>query len=94
MDFLPHRDYHEAFVEYQSRLLAQFDVMAEEYHFHNVDATRSIREVFQALKRELRPLLADMKPVSIEEAEAELAEARAESQRSGHNRKQEEATPS
>jgi dTMP kinase len=93
MDFLPHRDYHEAFVEYQSRLLAQFDVMAEEYRFRNVDATRSIREVFQTLKCEIRPLLADMKPVSIEEAKAELAEVRAESQWSGQNRKLEATTP-
>jgi dTMP kinase len=46
MDFLPHRDYYDAFVEYQTRLLAQFDAMADEYDFQRIDATRSIREVF------------------------------------------------
>ena len=63
MDFLPHRDYYEAFVEYQTRLLAQFEAMVEEYHFHRVDATQSIREVFQTLKTQVQLVLADMKPV-------------------------------
>lgn len=79
MDFLPHRDYHEAFVEYQSRLLAQFDAMSEAYKFRRIDATRSIREVFQDLKTEIEQALADMKPVAPAKAKMELAEARAES---------------
>jgi dTMP kinase len=80
MDFLAHRDYYDAFVEYQTRLLAQFDAIAEEYSFQRIDATQSIREVFQALKSELRKVLADMKPIAPEVAEVELAEAKAESQ--------------
>lgn len=64
MDFLPHRDYYEAFVEYQSRLLAQFEAMAEEYNFCRIDATQSIREVFQALTIEIEKVLADMKPMA------------------------------
>ncbi|MFN2290663.1 MAG: dTMP kinase [Anaerolineae bacterium] len=79
MDFLPHRDYYEAFVEYQSRLLAQFDAMSEAYDFCPIDATRSIREVFQDLKTEIEHTLADMKPVAPAIAEMELAEAKAES---------------
>lgn len=79
MDFLPHRDYYEAFVEYQSRLLAQFDAMSETYKFRRIDATRSIREVFQDLKTEIEQALADMKPVAPAIAKMELAEARAES---------------
>jgi dTMP kinase len=74
MDFLPHRDYYEAYVEYQSRLLAQFDSIAAEYDFRRIDATQSIREVFQELKTEIGNLLADMKPVSLQEAEEELAQ--------------------
>ncbi len=80
MDFLPHRDYYEAFVEYQSRLLAQFEIMAEEYDFHRIDATRSIREVFQDLKAEIEQVLAGMMPIPPEEAERELAEVQAERQ--------------
>ncbi len=70
MDFLPNRDYYEAFVEYQSRLLAQFEAMAEEYQFQRIDATRSIREVFQQLTTEIEKVLAGMKPADrAEEAE-------------------------
>lgn len=73
MDLLPNRDYYEAFVEYQSRLLAQFEAMAEEYDFRRIDATLSIREVFQALTTELDRVLADMKPIPPHEAKQELA---------------------
>jgi dTMP kinase len=79
MDFLPHRDYYDAFVEYQSRLLAQFDALSEAYDFRQIDATRTIREVFQDLKTEIEQVLADMKPVAPAIAAMELAEARAES---------------
>ena len=79
MDFLPNRDYYDAFVEYQSRLLAQFEAIAEEYDFHRVDATRSIRAVFQDLKDGIQDVLAGMKPIHPELAEAELAEAQTRS---------------
>jgi dTMP kinase len=81
MDFLPNRDYYEAFVEYQSRLLAQFEALVEEYCFHRIDATRSIREVFQSLTVEIDKVLSDMKPISPAQAEREL-EALAESKSS------------
>ena len=75
MDFLPHRDYYEAFVEYQSRLLAQFDLMGEEYEFRRVDATQSIREVFQHLQAEILRVLAELKPIAPQKAEIELTNA-------------------
>jgi dTMP kinase len=78
MDTLPNRDYYEAFVEYQSRLLAQFETLVDEYDFRRIDATRSIREVFQALTTEVEAVLSDMKPIPLEEAERELSEAIAE----------------
>jgi len=86
MDHLPNRDYYEAFVEYQSRLLAQFEALVEEYHFHRIDATQSIREVFQALTAELEKVLSDMKPIPLARAERELSEAQAEtdSRRAAH----------
>lgn len=79
MDHLSNRDYYEAFVEYQSRLLAQFEALVEEYDFHRVDATQSIREVFQSLTIEIEKVLSGMKPISLAQAERELSEARAES---------------
>jgi dTMP kinase len=90
MDFLPNRDYYEAFVEYQTRLLAQFEAMADEYDFHRIDATQSIRAVFQSLKAGIKEVLADMKPVPPQKAEKELAEAKAEDRvaaAGGKNRK-------
>jgi dTMP kinase len=80
MDHLSNRDYYEAFVEYQSRLLAQFEALVEEYDFRRIDATQSIREVFQALTSEIEGVLSDMKPISPAQAKRELSEARAESQ--------------
>jgi dTMP kinase len=78
MDFLPNRDYYEAFMEYQSRLLAQFEVMVDEYKFHRIDATKSIREVFQDLKDSIQMLLADMKPIPPAKAERQLEAAKTE----------------
>jgi dTMP kinase len=91
MDFLSNRDYYEAFVEYQSRLLAQFEAMAEEYAFRRIDATRNIREVFQALTTEIEQVVADMKPISPKGAEKEPAEEKAESKAKGRKRQQEGA---
>jgi dTMP kinase len=77
-DLLAQTDYYEAFVEYQSRILAQFEVMAAEYGFRRIDATGSIRQVFQALKAEMKAVLADMKPISQKKAEKELAVVKAQ----------------
>lgn len=62
MDFLPHRDYFESFVDYQTRLLAQFDVLANEYNFTRIDATSPIKEVFQHLLDAIVEVIADVKP--------------------------------
>lgn len=88
MDFLPNQDRYEAFVEYQTRLLAQFEAMAEEYDFHRIDATGGIREVFQDLKAEMKQVLADMKPISPHKAEEELVQAMAGEKEKRRKRKQ------
>ena len=61
-DFLQGRDYYDSFVEYQTRLLAQFDAIADEFNFVRIDANCSIREVFQSLQAEIKELLKGMKP--------------------------------
>jgi dTMP kinase len=73
MDFLPDRDRFEAFVEYQTRLLAQFEAMAEECNFHRIDAAGSIRQVFQTLKAQTKRVLVNMKPIPPDEAKEVLA---------------------
>jgi dTMP kinase len=62
MDFLRGRDYYDSYVEYQTRLIAQFDAMVEEFNFVRVDANRSILEVFQTLQTEIKDQIKDMKP--------------------------------
>jgi dTMP kinase len=62
MDFLPGRDYYESFVEYQGRLLAQFNAIAGEYRFRPIDANRSLHTVYRQLQDEIRVVIADMKP--------------------------------
>ncbi len=78
IDFLPNRDRYDAFVEYQTRLLAQFEAIADEYDFLRIDASQSVREVFRALKTEIKQVLADMKPIPPQKAEEELAQVVAE----------------
>jgi dTMP kinase len=64
MDFLPKRDYYESYVEYQSRIIDQFDAMAGEFNFHLVDATRNVHDVFADLKEGVSKLVKGMKPAS------------------------------
>jgi dTMP kinase len=64
MDFLRKRDYYESYVEYQGRLLAQFDAMGSEFDFHLIDARRSVHEVFVELRHNISKLIEGMRPRS------------------------------
>ena len=66
MDFLHKRGYYGNYVEYQSRMIDQFDAMAFEFDFHLVDATRSVHDVFTDLKKGIHKLTRGMKPASPE----------------------------
>jgi dTMP kinase len=61
MDFLKGRDLFRNYVRYQTRLLAQFDAIAEEFGFRRIDANRSIREIFAELRREVGAVVMPMK---------------------------------
>ncbi len=61
MDFLKGRDVFRSYVRYQTRILAQFDAIAEEFGFRRLDANRSIREVFNELRREVGAIVTPMK---------------------------------
>ncbi len=50
MDLHPSEDMYESFRKYQTDLLKQFDVLAEEYAFEVVDATPDVRTVFERLR--------------------------------------------
>ncbi len=48
---------YDSFVVYQSRLIEQFDSMAEEFGFVTVDANRSIQPIFEELREHIRPII-------------------------------------
>jgi dTMP kinase len=50
MDLHPSEDMYESFRKYQTSLLAQFDVLAQEYDFDVIDASANIQTVFEALR--------------------------------------------
>jgi dTMP kinase len=60
MDYLRSDDIYENYVRYQSQLIAQFDKMAEEYHFHVVDANRTVPAVFSELRASIKMIVEDL----------------------------------
>ncbi len=61
VDILPGRDYYDSYIEYQTRLLAQFDSIADEFGMTRVDANQSIHDVFQSIRKQIWLTIADMK---------------------------------
>jgi dTMP kinase len=50
-------DMYESFVEYQNRIMGQFDKMVEDYGFKVIDASRSIDAVFTDLRGQMSQVL-------------------------------------
>ena len=65
MDFLRTDDPYEAWITYQSRLIAQMDELAEEFGFVTIDAARPVDEVFFDLRDRISALVADMQPAML-----------------------------
>lgn len=61
MDFLRGDDYYDCYVEYQTRMLAEFDKIAGEFDFQRIDATRSVHDVFCDLREGIKEALVGMK---------------------------------
>lgn len=59
-------DMYESFVEYQNRIMAQFDKMVEDYGFTVIDASRPIDAVFADLKDQVLGVLNNARPVFAE----------------------------
>ena len=55
-------DIYESFRSYQTKLLAQFRQIGKEYKFITVDANRSVQDIFNDLRRRLKPILKGMQP--------------------------------
>ena len=61
MDLHLGEDMYESFVEYQTRMLREFDNMATEYNFQTIEASPNIEEVFEQIKARVEPLLSATK---------------------------------
>jgi dTMP kinase len=64
MDLHLGEDMYESFVEYQNRMIGQFDKMVEDYGFEVIDASHSIDEVFTDLKAQISMVVNTAPPVS------------------------------
>ncbi|MHB0858168.1 MAG: dTMP kinase [Anaerolineae bacterium] len=62
MDFMGYPDYYESFIDYQTRMLAAFERLAQEYGFQSIDATQSIEEVFLQLRSAIERVVCELKP--------------------------------
>jgi dTMP kinase len=59
MDIIKADNLYESFVQYQTRMIEQFDKMAEEYHFKVIDANQSVKAINEDIKHELLDILAE-----------------------------------
>ena len=64
MDLHLGEDMYDSFVEYQSRLLSQFDKMVEGYGFEVIDASGSIEDVFDDLKNRVSHALKNNREIA------------------------------
>lgn len=62
MDLRLGGDLYDSFKKYQSLLIAEFDRMAEEFHFQVVDARQPPEEIQDQLRAQIKPLLSNGKP--------------------------------
>lgn len=65
MDFLRLDDPYDAWIEYQTHLIAQMDTLAQEYGFITIDAGRPVQQVFFELRDRIAELLIDMRPATL-----------------------------
>jgi len=57
MDLNLGEDLYESFVEYQKRLLREFENMAAQYNFQMIETSPNIEDVFEQIKAKIVPLL-------------------------------------
>lgn len=57
MDIMCANNLYDSFCIYQTRVIEQFDKLAEEFGFITIDATRSVHEVFEDIKGHVRALI-------------------------------------
>ena len=50
-------NFYDSFVQYQTLILKQFDILSEEYNFKTIDADQSPNDIFEDLKKPILELL-------------------------------------
>lgn len=65
MDILRGDDIFASYRTYQTRLLAQFREIGQEYRFTWIDANRSVHEIFNDLRKRLTPIVKGMRPQGV-----------------------------
>jgi dTMP kinase len=65
MDLHMGEDLFDSFVNYQSRLIKEFDKLAEEFHFETVDARKNVDEIHLDIREKVKNILDS--PKSLEE---------------------------
>jgi dTMP kinase len=70
MDVHLGQDFYESFIEYQTRMLKVFDRMTEEYGFHPLDASISVRRTAATLRRAVTRIIESDAPVETQVAKA------------------------
>lgn len=82
-DLHPSEDMYDSFLKYQTSLLSQFDVLAQEYGFEVVDASANVQTIFDRLRDGIsrvltgeprEPLFNVKRPAESEKAEAKKTE--------------------
>jgi dTMP kinase len=81
-------DMYESFVEYQNRIMGQFDKMVEDYGFKVIDAARSIDAVFTDLRGQMSQVLNSARSDATE-AIGNLKQSAKRTCDAGHNARQE-----
>lgn len=56
MDVIKSDNLYDSFLEYQTRMIEQFDIMAKEYNFVTIDANRPINDIFFDLRQHIKNL--------------------------------------
>ena len=65
MDLYSTEDMYESFNKYQGALLQQFDRLAEEFHFHVIDARPEPKVIFEQLREGILKVLVSSEPANV-----------------------------
>jgi thymidylate kinase len=60
MDMKLGEDFYDSFVEYQKKILDEFDLMSKEFNFKVLDASRNFEETNRKLKEGILQVLKDV----------------------------------